>query len=112
MSTRAERKYVYGTNRWLKLREAVLDKHGGLCVRCQKKGYIEEAKIVHHIKPWKEGKTRAERHKLIWDKDNLEPVCHDCHNELHHDITRDKRISVDIEKMALKMLGLDDDKQD
>lgn len=109
MSTRNEKKYIYCTPRWRRLREVILDETGGLCAVCKRKGYVEEAKIIHHIKPWKEGKTRAERHHLIWDKSNLEPVCEPCHTYLHSNIERDKKAGNEIERMALKMLGLDNE---
>ena len=61
-------------------------KHAGLCSECEKHGFTTEAKIVHHIIPWKEGKTKAERRKLIWDEENLTPVCEECHKGLHFEM--------------------------
>lgn len=86
------------------MREVILDRHGGLCAECQRSGYTTEAKIIHHIKPWKEGKTRQERHKLIWDENNLEPVCEGCHINLHNAIKRDSKEINEIEDMVLDML--------
>ena len=83
MSTRAERNQIYCTTRWRKLRERVLRKHAGLCAECERNGLTTEAKIIHHIIPWKEGKTQDERRRLIWDEGNLMPVCDNCHSNLH-----------------------------
>ena len=84
MSTKHERQTLYKSARWLKLRQAILQRTDGLCVRCLDKGRITEAKIIHHRRPWKDGRTKAERESLMWNEDNLEPLCNGCHNEAHH----------------------------
>ena len=104
MSTQNEKKYIYNSVKWKRLRQVILDRHGGLCAECERIGYVTEATIIHHIKPWKEGKTRKQRHKLIWDENNLEPVCEGCHINLHNKIERDKRESGQIEEMVLDLL--------
>ena len=59
MSTAAERALVYHTRRWRALRTAVLRDAGYLCQcpDCQSDGRTMPAELVHHVKPWQEGKT-------------------------------------------------------
>ena len=46
-----------------------------LCRPCQAKGLVVAATIVHHIVRVEDGGTD--------DRENLEPVCDDCHKEKH-----------------------------
>lgn len=58
--------------RWHRLRLRWLALYP-LCARCGKPG--EE---VHHRIP------RAQRPDLIYDQDNLETLCRECHHATHH----------------------------
>lgn len=106
MSSEEDRKLVYNTPRWKALREKILDKSGGLCVECEKKGLTREAVIVHHRKPWKEGRNESERNALIWDENNLEAVCIPCHNVLHFGMCETNKESNEIENLAYELLGI------
>ena len=89
MSTRAERKAVYGSRRWQALRARVLREAGYLCECPDCKGEtgnaprILGAELVHHVKPWQEGKTKEEREALAFDRANCLAVSRPCHAELH-----------------------------
>lgn len=106
MSTRAERNQIYCTTRWRKLREKILNKHGGLCAECEQNGLTTEAKIIHHIIPWKEGETQAERLELVWDEENLMPVCEDCHSALHFNMDDVNVQSKQINALMCDLLGI------
>lgn len=106
MSTKFERKTIYNTTRWRKLREKILEKNDGLCANCKRRGYTNDAHIIHHIKPWKDGKDKTERYLLIWDEDNLEPVCNSCHNNLHSEMVDINKDSNDIWKMVYSMMDI------
>ena len=54
MSTVIERREVYGTDRWKRLRRRVLDAHKWRCASCSRPGRLE----VHHRKPIKAGGAR------------------------------------------------------
>lgn len=69
----------YHTTAWRKLRKAVL-RDNPLCVECQKINIIELAKVVDHINPVSTGGNDAEKARLMWDWDNLQPLCDSCHN--------------------------------
>ena len=66
----AKRGYGY---RWQQLRAAFLREHP-LCEECQKKGVIKAATDVDHIKPHRGDLD------LMWDRDNLQALCHECHS--------------------------------
>ena len=106
MSTKQERNLIYTSRRWRKLRQVVLAKHAGLCAECERHGLTTEADLVHHITPWKLGKTRADRNRLIWDIENLEPVCNSCHSSLHYEMVAINKESNDIRNLAYELLGI------
>lgn len=70
----------YKTARWIRLRRMKLN-HNPLCERCQKKGIIKLAVLVHHIKPVKSG-------GVMYDMDNLMSLCHDCHILIHQELNQ------------------------
>ncbi|MDV2683812.1 HNH endonuclease signature motif containing protein [Alkalihalophilus lindianensis] len=67
----------YNSSAWRKCREVVLIRDDFLCVLCLKKGIIQTAATVHHMKHFKEYP------ELALDIDNLISVCLACHNKLH-----------------------------
>ena len=85
MSTAAERRAVYGSRRWRALRLEVLEAAGWLCQcpDCESDGRTMGAELVHHVKPWQEGKTKAERQALAFDRGNLLAVSRRCHAQIH-----------------------------
>ena len=54
LSTRAQRRAVYGSRRWRALRLQVLEAAGYLCQcpDCTRDGLTMGAELVHHIEPW------------------------------------------------------------
>lgn len=68
----SERGYNY---RWQKAREGFLKKHPA-CVYCERKGIIEEATVVDHIRPHRGDK------KLFWDRNNWQSLCGRCHSSV------------------------------
>ena len=105
MSTKRERKLIYNTHKWRLLREKILSKHDGLCANCKRRGYTNEGNIIHHIKPWKDGKTQKEKWFLCWDENNLEPVCSSCHKALHFEMIDINNESNEILKLGYQLLG-------
>jgi 5-methylcytosine-specific restriction protein A len=69
----------YHTTTWRKLRMSVLQDNP-LCVHCLDKGVSKAARVVDHIKQVSKGITPAEREALMWDINNLQPLCDTCHN--------------------------------
>ncbi len=62
-------------SRWDKLK-ALKKRSAPLCEECLKKGRVTPAYMIHHITPINEGGA-------MYDFDNLESVCRDCHAVLH-----------------------------
>ena len=50
-----------------------------LCTRCQSKGITAPTEELHHIEPF------HERPDLVMDRDNVEPLCFDCHKDAERD---------------------------
>ena len=71
----------YTTTAWRKSRAAFLTEKGGLCELCAKKGLIEPAVHVHHIKPITPENLNDPR--ITLDHGNLMALCEECHAEQH-----------------------------
>ena len=65
----------YHSKAWKIVREVVMMKHGGLCQKCYEKDMTVKADVVDHIIPLE--KDYDSRLKY----DNLQPLCHQCHNQ-------------------------------
>lgn len=66
----------YNTKRWQKLRLFILDRDGGMCVHCHAKG--DTAHHIHFVDD-----TNYNDPLIIWDPNNIETVCRDCHAAIH-----------------------------
>ena len=67
---------IYCTPEWLALREQALARDRGLCVRCNREGFVNSAEAVHHIRHIRKGGDP-------WDIDNLQSLCRTCHEGEH-----------------------------
>ena len=85
MSMKAEapeqQRAFYRSKAWLNCRTEYLASVGGLCERCEAKGIIRPARIVHH----KEyiSLDNITDPSVLLSFDNLEALCFDCHNAEH-----------------------------
>ena len=83
----------YKSAEWKACRSAYIADHP-LCERCQQKGLIVPAEIVHHKIHLTPENYRNPQIALSFD--NLESVCRDCHNKEHFsDKTERRREFVD-----------------
>lgn len=79
-SNEDEKKYqrFYNSSVWKRVKGLRLMLDNGLCQECLKKGILTKATTVHH----------KEELKQEWGKrldlDNLESLCHNCHNNKHN----------------------------
>ena len=76
MSTAKQRKEIYCTRKWRRLRLALIQAANYLCQECGKAvpdSYFE----IHHIQPINDGGE-------IWDTDNLIVICKTCHRREHY----------------------------
>lgn len=64
----------YNSTAWRKKRLEVMQNYNGLCQHCLANDKIVEADVVDHIREYKEYPA------LGLDNNNLEPLCHNCHN--------------------------------
>lgn len=67
----------YKSTKWQKVRAVALARDKGLCLRCLKQGRVRQAQVVHHLVEVKDD------WKQRYNLDNLESLCHECHNRLH-----------------------------
>ncbi|MDQ0158972.1 HNH endonuclease [Alkalibacillus salilacus] len=70
---------IYDSSSWRKLRQAYMASQHGLCERC---GYPGD--VVHHIEPITADNVNDPFVTFGWD--NLELLCHACHNQEHNKI--------------------------
>ena len=66
----------YHSKQWLKVRKLAIIRSDRLCERCPMPGYM-----VHHIIPLTPDNINDPN--ITLNLDNLEYLCHDCHNEEH-----------------------------
>lgn len=71
----------YKSKRWQHTRRSYLEKVGGLCERCLKKGLYRPAVIVHH-KVYLDSVT-INNPEIALDFRNLEALCAECHADEH-----------------------------
>ena len=83
-NTHRRHQLVYNDPRWRPIREAVLQRDGGLCQECLKVGRITPCNQVHHkVSPFIRGISQADFDYYAWNMDNLEAICQDCHAAIH-----------------------------
>jgi 5-methylcytosine-specific restriction enzyme A len=73
----------YKSKSWKQLRDAAFNRDHGLCQRCLKAGDIVPADVVHHIV-----EIKTDWNKRL-DINNLESICHSCHNKEHKAANRE-----------------------
>jgi 5-methylcytosine-specific restriction endonuclease McrA len=54
-----------------------------LCELCYQNDIYTPAREVHHIIPAESAISHEEMSRLMYDYDNLQSLCHDCHVEIH-----------------------------
>lgn len=74
------RQKAYQNTTWRKLRDTYMKQHP-ICEECLKSGKITPATDIHHKKsPFRGGEVN---YMLLWDYDNLQALCKECHGRLH-----------------------------
>lgn len=76
-----EIKKKYNCKKWEKVRNLKIAQCNGLCERCYAKGIYKEGVIVHHKEHVTEENYQDDL--VMYNLDNLEFVCANCHLELH-----------------------------
>ena len=80
----AERRKIYNTARWKRIRKLkFLD--NPLCEICEKKGIITPAEDIHHITSFMSTNDPVKRYFLAYDMDNLLSLCKQCHQKVHNE---------------------------
>lgn len=67
---------------WIKLRNQMMQRAGGLCEECRRRGLVVPAVEVHHKVPISEDWPRR------LDPDNLICLCKSCHRNAHERMKR------------------------
>lgn len=67
----------YSSSEWQRARAVAIERDNHLCQRCLKAGTLKRAELVHHKVEVKD--DWSQRLAL----DNLESLCHKCHNKHH-----------------------------
>lgn len=70
-------KDFYRSKAWKELRNLAFNRDNGLCQSCLKQGEYRTADVVHHII-----EIKSDWEKRL-DLNNLESICHKCHNKIH-----------------------------
>ena len=75
--TERDKTYIkfYQSREWKNLRKSVMLEQDGLCQECLRQGYYKAGKIADHIIELKDDWDKR------LDKDNIEILCHSCHNK-------------------------------
>ena len=81
-----EAEKFYSSLAWKRLREQYRKQVGGLCERCLSLGIYTPAQMVHH-KIYLSADSYS-KPEIALNTDNLEALCHKCHNREHKTIKR------------------------
>jgi 5-methylcytosine-specific restriction protein A len=65
----------YRTDRWARLRNAILERDNGLCRECLSKGIVKTGNQIDHVK------KAMDNLNLFWDPQNLQTLCDRCHSQ-------------------------------
>lgn len=82
MSKSHQYKKLINSARWRKLRLLKLS-NNPLCQQCLIAGISRLANEVHHVTPVETAQTLKEMSALMFDYNNLQSLCHDCHVATH-----------------------------
>ena len=91
----------YKSTAWQRCRDSYIKSVGGLCERCLADGLIVPGYIVHHkcyLTP-----ENIKDPSITLNFDNLEYLCHVCHNKEHFKEAYEKRYKID-ESGAVRIL--------
>ncbi len=86
-------KAFYKSKTWQRCRDEYMKSVGGLCERCEARGIIRPARIVHHKEYISPANIRDPF--ILLSFDNLEALCQDCHNNEH--FKKNKRYKANID---------------
>ncbi len=78
------------TTRWLNLRASYLAAHP-CCQDCERDGLYVPATELHHVTPCEYATCRSEMERLMFDRNNLRALCHNCHVQAHVELGRSGR---------------------
>ena len=93
MSTAKERREVYSSRRWQKLRSAKLDDQP-LCENCERNGLVIGATVVHHKIAIRDGGDPFP------ELDGLEALCWVCHQDEHLHSQRERAEVDPVDRMT------------
>jgi 5-methylcytosine-specific restriction protein A len=80
----AERRKIYNSERWRRLREWKFA-NDPLCERCRQKDIITPAEDIHHIISFMSTDDPYRRALLAYDYENLMSLCKECHQKVHNE---------------------------
>lgn len=80
----------YTSRTWRAFRESVIIENGGVCSRCHKVFTDTSQLEVHHIKHLKQHDYQD--YSKSFNKDNVEVICHQCHNDEHGRFITNKEV--------------------
>lgn len=96
-------KQFYKSQAWIKCRKAYIKSVGGLCERCLAKGLIVPGYIVHHKCYLNSDNINDPSITLDWN--NLEYLCHECHNQEHFKEKYNKRYVINADGSVVAAEG-------
>ncbi|MDR1556806.1 MAG: HNH endonuclease [Tannerellaceae bacterium] len=80
---RKERREIYSSTRWQKLREWKMI-NNPLCEKCLEKDRVSPTEDIHHIISFMSTEDPLQRKQLAYDYDNLMSLCKECHQKIHN----------------------------
>lgn len=96
---------AYNSTQWRKERELFVHEHP-LCEDCLKKGVVNPATSVHHLKsPFKDGVINWE---LMYDWKNLVSLCHECHAMRHAEENGFKKPEIILQELETLLSNIPD----
>ena len=78
---------------WRELRSIYLTEHP-LCEICKAQGLYVSATEIHHKTPCETALTDIEMQRLMFSLDNLQSLCHACHQAEHRRLNSHSRVEI------------------
>lgn len=87
MGQREDKQRIYNSPEWKRLRALKLQEEP-LCERCLERGFVESARVVHHIEPIETARSYEQMRRLAicCGTQGLQSLCFQCHSDIHKEM--------------------------
>ena len=86
MGQKEDKARIYNSPEWKRLRAIKLQEEP-LCERCLERGFVEPARVAHHIEPIETARSYEQMRRLaLCGTQGLLSLCFQCHSDVHREM--------------------------